>query len=63
MIKIIGPRDKSDPNAVNTTSHSANGWSSGLSPFNLGPPLQLISEAPSVEDASFADKSLGLWPL
>jgi len=37
MIKIIGPRDKPDPNAVNTTSHSANDWSSGLSPFNLGP--------------------------
>ena len=29
MIKIIGPREKSDPNAVNTTSHSAADWSSG----------------------------------
>jgi hypothetical protein len=37
MIKIIGPRDKRDPEAINTTSHSANDWSSGLSPFKLGP--------------------------
>ena len=32
-------------------------------PFDLGPPLRLISEADSVEDPRFADKSLGLWPL
>ena len=37
MIKIIGPRDKPDASAINTTSHSANDWSSGLSPFKLGP--------------------------
>lgn len=37
MIKIIGPRDKRDPKAINTTSHSASDWSSGLSPFKLGP--------------------------
>lgn len=37
MIKIIGPRDKRDPRAINTTSHSASDWSSGLSPFKLGP--------------------------
>jgi hypothetical protein len=37
MIKIIGPRDRTDPSAINTTSHSANAWSSGLSPFKLGP--------------------------
>jgi hypothetical protein len=32
-------------------------------PFNLGPPLRLISEADSVEDPHFTDKCLGLWPL
>lgn len=32
-------------------------------PFNLGPPLRLISEAESVEDPRFPDKSLGLWAL
>src|SRR5215211_4682044 len=37
MIKIIGPRDKRDPSAIDTTSHSAHDWSSGLSPFKLGP--------------------------
>jgi hypothetical protein len=37
MIKVIGPRDKRDPNAINTTSHSYSDWASGLSPFNLGP--------------------------
>jgi hypothetical protein len=37
MIRIIGPRDKRDSLAINTTSHSASDWSSGLSPFNLGP--------------------------
>lgn len=37
MIKIIGPRDKRDPTAINTTSHSPNDWASGLSPFRLGP--------------------------
>lgn len=34
-----------------------------LAPFDLGPPLRLISEADSVEDPSFTDKSLGLWRL
>jgi hypothetical protein len=37
MIKIIGPQDKRDPTAINTTSHSVEEWSSGLSPFKLGP--------------------------
>jgi len=37
MIKIIGPRDKPDPTAIDTTSHSPHDWSSGLSPFKLGP--------------------------
>jgi SAM-dependent methyltransferase len=32
-------------------------------PFNLGPPLRLISEHESVEDARYLDKSLGLWAL
>lgn len=32
-------------------------------PFSLGPPLRLISEAESVEDSHFSDKSLGLWSL
>ena len=37
MIRIIGPRDKPDASAINTTSRSADDWSSGLSPFKLGP--------------------------
>lgn len=37
MIRIIGPRDRRDPFAINTTSHSKAEWSSGLSPFSLGP--------------------------
>jgi hypothetical protein len=37
MIRIIGPRDRRDPHAINTTSHSDKDWSSGLSPFKLGP--------------------------
>jgi len=32
-------------------------------PFNLGPPLRLISEWESVEDPRYSDKSLGLWRL
>lgn len=32
-------------------------------PFGLGPPLRLIQERESVEDARYLDKSLGLWPL
>ena len=32
-------------------------------PFALGPPLRVLSEADSVEDAAYRDKSLGLWPL
>jgi SAM-dependent methyltransferase len=32
-------------------------------PFDLGPPLRLISEKESVEDARYLDKSLGLWAL
>lgn len=32
-------------------------------PFNLGPPLRLISESESVEDPRYLDKSLGLWAL
>jgi SAM-dependent methyltransferase len=32
-------------------------------PFGLGPPLRLISERDSVEDARYGDKSLGLWTL
>lgn len=37
MIRIIGPRDKRVANAINTTSRAGAGWTSGLSPFNLGP--------------------------
>jgi len=37
MIRIIGPRDARDPNAVNTTSRSLTEWTTDLSPFNLGP--------------------------
>lgn len=37
MIRIIGPRDKRDPRAINTTSHSTAQWTSQLSPFRLGP--------------------------
>lgn len=36
MVKVIGPKDPKDPNAINTTSRSKN-WSQGLSPFYLGP--------------------------
>ena len=32
-------------------------------PFNLGPPMRLISESESVEDPNFSDKALGLWRL
>jgi SAM-dependent methyltransferase len=32
-------------------------------PFRLGEPVRRISEAESVEDARFSDKSLGLWRL
>ncbi|HYU32322.1 MAG TPA: class I SAM-dependent methyltransferase [Thermoanaerobaculia bacterium] len=32
-------------------------------PFNLGPPLRLISEQESIEDPRYSDKSLGLWSL
>lgn len=35
-VKLIGPRDPRDPDAINTTSRSKN-WSRGLSPFFLGP--------------------------
>lgn len=34
-----------------------------LPPFQLGAPLSVISEAESVEDSRYPDKSLGLWPL
>src|SRR5215216_3009159 len=37
MIKIVGPRDKKDASAINTTSHSPSDWTTGLSPFRLGP--------------------------
>jgi SAM-dependent methyltransferase len=33
------------------------------SPFNLPPPLRFISEALTVEDSRYSDKSLGLWAL
>ena len=33
------------------------------SPFDLGPPLRIISERESVEDPRYLDKSLGLWAL
>ena len=36
MVRVIGPKDKRDPHAINTTSRS-NNWSKGLSPFYLGP--------------------------
>lgn len=42
MIKIIGPRDQRQPNTIDTTSHSSHDWSSGLSPFKLGP-IQLYA--------------------
>ncbi|HEV8629901.1 MAG TPA: class I SAM-dependent methyltransferase [Thermoanaerobaculia bacterium] len=32
-------------------------------PFALGPPLRLLWEGETVEDARFRDKSLGLWRL
>jgi SAM-dependent methyltransferase len=32
-------------------------------PFDLGPPVRLISERESVEDPRYLDKSLGLWRL
>ena len=37
MIRVIGPRDKKDRAAINTTSHSRTEWTSQLSPFSLGP--------------------------
>lgn len=40
MVKVIGPRDKKaegDPTVINTTSRARGCWSSGLSPFYLGP--------------------------
>lgn len=37
MIRIIGPRDMKTPGTVDTTSHSSADWSTGLSPFSLGP--------------------------
>lgn len=36
MITIIGPRERRDPSAIDTTSRSDD-WSSALSPFKLGP--------------------------
>lgn len=36
MIRVVGPKDARDKNAINTTSSSVN-WSKGLSPFFLGP--------------------------
>jgi hypothetical protein len=35
-VRVIGPRDPHDPEAINTTSTSPT-WSRGLSPFYLGP--------------------------
>ena len=32
-------------------------------PFDLGPPLRLISERETVEDNRYPDKSLGLWVM
>jgi len=37
MIRVIGPRDRRDATAINTTSHSKTEWTTQLSPFNLGP--------------------------
>lgn len=34
-VRVIGPRNRRNPDAINTTSSA--GWSSGLSPFLLGP--------------------------
>ena len=45
MIKIIGPRDKKNVNAINTTSSSPT-WSRQLSPFLLGP-VKLYAEIES----------------
>lgn len=36
MVRVIGPREPHDSEAINTTS-TAKGWSKGLSPFYLGP--------------------------
>lgn len=36
VVKVIGPRNPKDKDAINTTSIS-NNWSCGLSPFHLGP--------------------------
>jgi hypothetical protein len=35
QVRVIGPRNRRNPDAINTTSSA--GWSSGLSPFLLGP--------------------------
>ncbi len=34
-VRVIGPRNRRNPDAINTTSSA--GWSSGFSPFLLGP--------------------------
>jgi SAM-dependent methyltransferase len=52
----------------NHPNHDAplGGWrplNLSRAPFNLGAPMRLISEAESVEDERFRDKSLGLWEL
>lgn len=52
-IRVIGPRDPPDPNAINTTSRSKT-WSRGLSPFFLGPvplyPGAPLKEAKNMEN-------------
>lgn len=54
MVRVIGPKDPRDKNAINTTSRSKN-WSRDLSPFFLGPvPLYIgaaSSSAQNVENA------------
>lgn len=36
IIRVIGPRERREAQAVNTTSRAGD-WQQGLSPFNLGP--------------------------
>lgn len=52
-VRVIGPKDPVDPDAINTTSRSSS-WSRGLSPFFLGPvPLytgSVVPEATNVEN-------------
>jgi hypothetical protein len=51
MVRVIGPKDGRDKNAINTTSSSTN-WSRELSPFFLGPiPLYFDLISKNMENA------------